>query len=179
MENTADMFAKLGQSTKVKTRLPRSKPKSLVDPVTWDILQQVSACMGISSYKVALILAHFLDVAAEKVASGKMVNLPGFGTFGAKYRKAPNGNFYTYPEFAPTVGFINQVSVAVSPGDEVTRKMHELRRQRFKAIRQKFRMGERAFVAGLRIRRNIRNDMRRIGYVPDDKERWSSLHELV
>lgn len=48
-------------------------------------IRSTAARMGLSPFRVTVLLNHFLDELAHEVSLGRTVRLPGFGSFSARY----------------------------------------------------------------------------------------------
>ena len=70
-------------------------------------IEQASLETGVSQHTVALVMSHFLERLADEVSLGRVVRIPGFGMFAAKYYP---GSSTMSPKFSASRGFRVQVS---------------------------------------------------------------------
>lgn len=68
--------------------------------------------MGVSDYHTITLLSHFLEKVGDELSAGRCVVLPRWGLFGPRLwvPRKPGLSPICLPSFAPTPGFINQVS---------------------------------------------------------------------
>ena len=125
-----------------------------------EVIEESSANAAMTFSQMAVAMSFFIEALADKVASGKVVSIPGFGQFAPWATESWQGEHYVAPRFQSALGFRNLVKVgclvckACNVTSENYRRNHTL--EHSKPV-----TSDRTFMAQLNFRQTVLKDAAR------------------
>lgn len=93
-------------------------------------LRGTAQAAGVSAEKAAAVLHGFFEQVVNELCKGRLVMVPGFGTFGADTRPCYGKDYASpvpVPVFVPNNGFRREVKMRCAPSEEAVRRLYYAR----------------------------------------------------
>lgn len=107
----------------VVPRAPRSQPLA-------DVITATARALHVGPEFVGSVLAYALEEIVHQMRSGHHVVIPGFGSFGTRWLRAPGSYGHAVPVFCPAAGLRNEIRPAILNADGTTQRRVRTYRKR-------------------------------------------------